>query len=201
MHTVNLLIRLVEHHQILAYGIIFLGLILEGEFFLIFTGILTHLGALNLYVTLSVVLLGGLSKTFIGYALGEFLFKIFNHHKFFKYIQKRVYVILPKFKTKPFWSIFISKFIIGANNIVIIFSGFEKINYKKFLKAEISATLIWAPLMLLLGYFFSYTALNISREVWRFLVIVLLLYAMFVIFDKFISWLYELFEEPYEENI
>ncbi len=40
MHTVKLLTQLVENYQILAYGIIYLGLILEGEFFLIFTGIL-----------------------------------------------------------------------------------------------------------------------------------------------------------------
>lgn len=200
MHTINLLISLVGDHQVLAYILIFLGIILEGEFFLIFTGILTHLGGLNLYITLFVVLSGGLSKTFIGYALGEFLFKIFNHHKFFKYIQKRVYSILPRFKTKPFWSIFISKFIIGANNIVIIFSGYEKINYRKFLKAEISATMIWAPLMLLLGYFFSYTALNISRDIWKFLIVVISFYVIFILFDKLVSWIYELFEEPDDEN-
>lgn len=200
MHTVNFLIRLVEHHQILAYSVIYLGLIFEGEFFLISTGILAHLGALNFWPVLILALLGAFSKTFFGYALGEFLFKIFNHHKFFKYIQKRVYGILPRFKTKPFWSIFISKFIIGANNIVIIFSGFEKIDYKKFLKAEILATIIWVPLMLSLGYIFSYTALHVSREVWKFLMVVLVLYIMFVLFDKLISWVYELFEEPDDEN-
>lgn len=200
MHTVNLLTRLVEHHQILAYGIIYLGLIFEGEFFLISTGILVHLGALNFWFSLFFILLGGLSKTFIGYALGKFLFKKFNYHKFFKYIQKRVYNILPKFKTKPFWSIFISKFIIGANNIVIIFSGYEKIDYKKFLKAEISATAIWAPFLLSLGYFFSYTALHVSREIWKFLIVVLILYIIFVLFDKLVSWLFELFEEFYDEN-
>src|SRR3989338_4713123 len=133
MDTVNLLIRLVENHQVLAYLMIYLGIVLEGEFFLISTGILAHLGALNLWLSLLVIFLGGLSKTFIGYALGEFLYKKFNHHRFFKYMQQRVYNILPKFKTKPFWSIFISKFIIGASNIVIIFSGYEKINYKQFL--------------------------------------------------------------------
>ncbi|MFA6300971.1 MAG: hypothetical protein WC609_01325 [Candidatus Paceibacterota bacterium] len=200
MHTIDLLIRLVEHHQIIAYGIIFLGLLLEGELFLICTGILVHLGALNIWVSLAVVILGVLSKPLVGYELGVFLFKIFNHHKFFKYIQRRVYSILPRFKTKPFWSIFASKFIIGANNVVILFSGFERIDYKKFLKADISATAIWAPLMLFLGYIFSYTALQISKEIWQFLIVVLLLYIVFIIFDKLISWLYELSEEPYEEN-
>lgn len=200
MDTVNLLTRLVEHHQVLAYMVIYFGLVFEGEFFIIFAGIFSHLGALNLWTSFFFVILGGLSKTLIGYKLGQFLFKKFNHHRFFKYIQKRVYDILPRFKTKPFWSIFISKFIIGANNIVIIFSGYEKINYKKFLRAEISATIIWAPLLLSLGYFFSYTALHISREIWRFLMVVLVLYIVYVLFDKFVSWLYELFEEFYNDN-
>ncbi len=200
MHTINLVIRLVEHHQVLTYGVIFLGSLFEGEFFLISTGILAHLGALNLWLALSLVLLGGISKTFLGYQLGEFLYKKFQYHKFFTYIQKRVYSILPKFKEKPFWSIFISKFIIGANNVVIIFSGYEKIDYKKFLKAEIFALAIWAPLLLSLGYFFSYTALHVSREIWKFFMVVLVLYILFILFDKLVSWLYELFEEFYDDK-
>jgi membrane-associated protein len=200
MHTVNLLIQLVEHHQVLAYLVIFVGLIFEGEFFIIFTGILAHLGALDFWTSLVFVFLGALSKTFLGYALGEFLHEKFNNHKFFRYIQKRVYNILPRFKAQPFWSIFISKFIVGANNVVVIFSGFERINYKKYLKAEISATLIWAPLLLSLGYFFSYTALHISRDIWKFSVVILVLFIIFILFDKLVSWLYELFEEFYNEK-
>ena len=200
MHTVNLLVGLIEHHQVLVYGIIFLGLIFEGELFLISTGILIHLGALNFYFAFVFLVLGGLTKTFVGYALGEYLFEKFNHHKVFRYIQRRVYNILPRFKENPFWSIFISKFIMGSNYLVIIFSGYEKINYRKFLKAEISATMIWVPLMLSLGYFFGYTALRISREIWKFLLVIVVLFMMFVLFDKLVSWLYELFEEFYHEK-
>jgi len=200
MHTINLLTQLVKHHQILAYLIIYFGLIFEGEFFVISTGILAHLGALNFYLALLFILLGGVTKTFFGYALGEFLYKKFNHHKVFRYLQKRVYRILPRFKAKPFWSIFISKFIMWANNAVVIFSGYEKIDYEIYLKAEISATLIWAPFLLLLGYFFSYTALHISREIWKFLMVILVLFIVFILFDKLVSWLYELFEEFYDDN-
>jgi membrane-associated protein len=200
MHTVNLLISLVENHQVLAYLLIYIGLIFEGEFFVIFTGILAHLGALNFYFSLLFIVLGSITKTFIGYALGEYLFKKFNHNNFFKYIQKRVYIFLPRFKIKPFWSIFISKFIIGANNLVIIFSGYENINYKQFLKAEISATVVWAPLLLSLGYFFGYTALHISHEIWKFSTVVIILFILFVLFDKLVTWFYEIFEEFYDDD-
>src|SRR3990167_2139036 len=168
MHTVNLLISLVEHHQVLAYVIIFLGLIFEGEIIAISVGILAHLGALNFWFSIFFILVGAISKTLIFYELGEFLYKKFNHHRFFQYIQKRVYNTLPRFKDKPFSAIFASNFIIGVNYLVIIFCGYEKIDYKKFLKAEILGKMIWAPIMLSLGYFFSYTALNITREIWKF---------------------------------
>ncbi|KKT00803.1 MAG: hypothetical protein UW07_C0004G0018 [Candidatus Nomurabacteria bacterium GW2011_GWF2_43_8] len=200
MHTVNLLTGFVASHQILIYGLIYLGLIFEGEFFLISTGILAHLGALNVWVALIFILLGGISKALLGYALGEFLYKKFNHHIFFKYIQGRVYNVLPGFKIKPFWSIFISKFIIGINYLVVIFCGYEKIDYKKFLKAEISSTLIWLPVLLSLGYFFGYTALRVSREIGKFSVVVIVLFMIFIFFDKLVSWLYGLFEEFYAEK-
>lgn len=200
MHTVNLLIRLVEHHQILVYLVIYLGLIFEGELFLISTGILVHLGALNFYFAFLFVLLGGFSKTLIGYKLGEFLYKKFNHHRFFRYIEKRVYGVLPRFKENPFWSIFASKFIMGANYLVVIFSGYQKIDYKKYLKAEISATIIWAPLLLSLGYFFGYTALHVSREIWKFSMVIVILFVIFILFDKLVSWLYEVFEEFYNDK-
>jgi membrane-associated protein len=199
MHTVNFLIRLVEHHQILAYSIVYLGLIFEGEIVVISIGILAHLGALNIWLSLFLILLGAFTKTVLGYKLGKFLYNKYNHHRFFCYIQKRVLAILPKFQIRPFWSIFVSKFIMWANTLVIVFSGYQRINYKKFLKAEVYSTLIWAPVMLSLGYVFSYTALHVSREIWKFLMVVLVLFILFVLFDKLISWIYELFEEFYDD--
>lgn len=198
MHTVNLLTSLVEYHQILAYAIIFLGLIFEGEFIVISVGILAHLGALNFWFSLFFILLGAMAKTFLGYALGEFLYKKFNHHKFFKYIRERVYSTLPGFKDKIFWSVFVSNFIMGVNYLVVIFCGYEKMDYKKFLKAEILGKTIWAPTLLFLGYFFGYAALSFSREIWKFSVAVLILFILFVMFDKLIGWAYKIFEEFYD---
>ena len=200
MHTINFLTRVIEHHQILVYAIILLIIIFEGEVVAISVGVLAHLGALHLGVALFFVFLGSFVKPFIGYAIGGLLRQKFNNHKFFDYIRKRVYTLLPRFKNKPFWSIFASKFIWGANNIAILFSGYEKINYQKFLKAEIFAILIWAPLMLMIGYIFSYAALYVSREIWKFLLVVLILFIIFILFDKLVSRIYELIEEFYDDE-
>jgi membrane protein DedA with SNARE-associated domain len=200
MHTVKFLTALIEHHQVLAYSLIYGGIVIEGDFFLISTGILCHLGALAVLPTILFVLIGGLSKTFIGYFLGGMIKRFCPNVRFFKFFEKKVRKFLPRsFAKKPFWPIFSSKFIMGANNLVILFSGFERINYRKFVRAEVVSTLIWAPGLLFLGYFFSYTALNVSHEISRFTLIVLVLFILFILFDKLIGLLYEMFGEFYDE--
>ncbi len=199
MHTVNFLTHLLVTHQLLVYLLIFLGIILEGEFVLLCAGILVHLGALNFYSTLVFVLIGGFCKTFLGYQLGKFIHDKWHKSKFLRYIEKRVHIIMPHFARRPFWSIFISKFIM-VNHIVIIFAGYKKINFKKYLQAEVLSTLVWAPLLLLLGYLFSYAALYVSHEIWRFSMIVLVLMIAFILFDRLMSWIYELFEELYSDE-
>ncbi len=197
MHTINILTSLVAHHQILAYCFIFVGLVFEGEFFVISTGILAHLGALNFWFSLFFIFMGGLGKTVLGYYIGGVINRKWSDSKIVRYLEKRVHHFMPRFQRKPFWSIFLSKFIFGANHIVIIFAGFRKINYRKFLKAEILSTAIWAPLLLSIGYFFSYAALQISHEIWRFLLLILLFIGIFIFLDKLFGSIYELFEELY----
>lgn len=193
--TVNILKHLLENYQILVYLLIFLGLIMEGEFSLISIGILLHLGALNFYIIFVLVVLGLISKTMLGYYLGRAIHAKWNHTKILKHIERRAMKVMPHFKQKPFWSIFISKFILGVNNIIIIFSGYHKIDFRKYLKAEFCSTIIWVPALVALGYFFSIAAISVSREVWRFSFIILVLIILFIIFDKLVSWVYELFEE------
>ena len=201
MQTVNFLKHLVENHEILAYFLIFIGLVFEGEFTLISAGILVNLGALDLPMTIVVVLAGSLVKTFYCYHLGKLLAKKWSHTKFLKYIERKVTYLLPRFEQKPFWSIFFSKFIIWLNFSVIVFSGYKNVNWKTYLKAEILSTIIWAPALLALGYFFSYTAFHISREIWRFTLIVLILFVVFVLFDRLVAWIYEIFEEFYDTTL
>lgn len=194
MHTVQFLARLIEHHAILVYAIIFICIVLEGEFILLCTGILLHLGALNLPFTIVFVVLAGLTKTFLGYYVGKCIRSRWHGTKLLKYIEKHAKSIVPHFEQKPFWSIFISKFLL-VNHIVIIYSGYKRIDFKKYLQAEMSSTAIWAPGLLALGYFFSIAALHLSHEIWQFTLIVIILMAVFIVLDKFLSYAYQLFEE------
>jgi len=152
MHTVNILRHLVENHLAFTYFLIFFITIFEGEVVSISAGILVLLGAINFWLALILILCGGMMKSVLGYFLGKFLHRKFNNHKFFQYIEKRVFNIMPHFQHKPFWSIFISKFIM-VNHLVIIFAGYKNVNFSKYLQAEMSSTLLWAPGLMLLGYF------------------------------------------------
>ena len=194
MHTVQVLNHLIQDNQVLAYILIFLGLIFEGEIVVITTGVLSHLGALNFWISLSFILVGGMAKTFGGYYLGGFLYKKYSHHSFFRYLEKRVLFFMPRFEKKPFWSIFISKFIIGVNYLIILFAGYRKINFKTYFKAEIFSTVIWAPLLLYLGFYFSQTALSYSKEISRFSLAIFILLVIFLLFDKLAASFYRIFE-------
>lgn len=201
MHTVQILNLLVENHQVVAYFLIFLGLIFEGEVVIITTGVLCYLGALDFWIALSFILAGGMVKTFGGYYFGGFLYRKYKQHKFFKFLEGRVSYFMPRFNQKPFWSIFISKFITGINYLIIIFSGYNKINLKTYLKAEILSTIIWAPLLLSLGFFFSQIAIAVSKEISRFSFVILLLLIVFLLFDKFMAAFYRIFEFLKNTNI
>ncbi len=199
MHTVQVLKHLVENNQAWAYLLIFLVTIIEGEIISISAGILILLGALNFWVCLLAVVCGGLIKTFLGYFIGKMLHKKFNNHKFFRYVERKVFIVMPHFEQKPFWSIFISKFLL-INHLVIVLAGYKKIAFKKYLRAEIISTAIWAPGLLLLGYFFGYTAIRVSKKITDFSLIVVLLIIAFFLFDKLVTFLYDIFENFLDDH-
>ncbi|MFA6258667.1 MAG: VTT domain-containing protein [Candidatus Paceibacterota bacterium] len=187
MHTVEILNHFVENHQFLAYLVIFFGLIFEGEVVVITTGVLANLGALDFGTALIFVLAGGMAKTLGCYYLGTLIYRKYSKCKFINYLEKRVMYFMPRFKQKPFWSIFISKFISGINYIVLIFAGYTKVSLKTYLKAEILSTIFWAPLLLSLGFFFSQTALEWSKEISKFSLVIFFFVVAFIFFDKLVA--------------
>jgi membrane-associated protein len=195
MHTVQFLNLLVANHEVWAYFVIFLGLIFEGEVVVIFAGVLSNLGALSYSMTLVFILAGILTKIFVLYYLGGVLCERYNHRSFFQYIEKRISSVMPRFEQRPFWSIFASTFIMGIGWFVMLFAGYKKINYRTYLKAQISSVLIWAPLLLTLGYFFGQAALSVTRELWKFSLVIILLIIGFILFDKIVAWIYAIFHQ------
>jgi membrane protein DedA with SNARE-associated domain len=194
MISFHAITNFVQDHQMLGYFILFLGVLIEGEFVLIASGILAHIGAFTFGEAYLVALAGGMSKTLIGYRLGRFLRKRYSKSRFFRFVVRKVRTLLPKFTEKPFWSVFVSKFIFGLNNLVLIYSGFIRIRRTTYIKAELVSTAVWAFLALGLGYIFSIAALTISHDIRKFMLLLLVFLVGFVILQRMMHFFLELFE-------
>ncbi len=185
----------IEINAVTVYLIIFLGVILEGEIVVIFAGIFSHLSSINIFIAFFAIIMGGAMKSFLGYLIGSSLNKYHSHRNFIQRIELKMSSFLPHFGERPFWSIFISRFFVfGIGWFTLIFSGYKKVPIKVYIKAEVISLIIWSILMLLLGYFFSYTALSVSRDVRNFIGIILLFFILFFILEKVVAFILELFE-------
>jgi membrane protein DedA with SNARE-associated domain len=194
--------QFIEIHAIIVYFVILLGVIIEGEIVVIFAGIFSHLGSINILFAFMAVFLGGAMKSFLGYYIGFILQKHHSHRPFINRVERRISYFLPKFKEKPFWSIFISRFfILGIGWFTVLYSGYKKISLKIYIKAEALSLVLWSIGILFLGYSFSYTALSISRDVRKFIGIILIFFILFFILEKIIAFVVELFSGEEYSNI
>lgn len=184
----------IEIHAIIVYFVIFLGVLIEGEIVVIFAGIFSYLGSINIFVALISVILGGLSKSVLGYTVGYYLYSRHSQKPFMNKIERRISYFLPRFKERPFWSIFASRFfILGIGWFTLIYSGFKNIPLKIYAKAESYSLAVWSVGVLLLGFFFGYTALSISRDIRHVLLIILIFFISFFVLEKVIAFIFELF--------
>lgn len=188
LQTIIAFPHIVAMHAFLAYAILALGIIIEGEVFVIVGGILAHLGALSFSGVILVVILGALLKTFICYGIGNILFKFFPHSPLLKVIQRRIQYIFPRFNERPFWSMFIARFfVLGAHTVTLVFAGYNKTSFKKIVLAEICSVIPWSVGFTALGFFFSHSALAVTHDIRKFLIIILLSLVGFLIVEKIIN--------------
>jgi len=194
MQSVSFLSHFLASHDLWAKMLLFFGVLIEGEIALIFAGVLLNLRALGIGETILIVSSAALLKTALGYSLGGFLVKRWPKSPFLKYVEKKILLLLPRFKERPFWSIFISKFIYGVNHVTMIFAGFMKANFRIYMKAEILSTIVWLLGFLAIGYFFSHTAIVISHDIKKFGILIILFITGFIFLQRLITFLYDLAE-------
>ena len=194
-HVLDPLSAFVTTHSYIAYGVLFLGVLWEGEITLIMTGILVYLGIFDPSIALSIAVIAAILKTVLGYRLGEYLGRAFPHSPILKYLERRILYFLPRFREQPFWSLVISKFIYGVNNAALLFAGYMKADFKKYCLAEGVSSVVWFGGMFALGLFFSSTALAISNNLRTFSFLLLLFILGFIVLLKIINLIIEVAEE------
>lgn len=192
--SIDVFVQLVQDHRFWGYTILFLAMVFEGEMFLISAGMLATLEAFDIGDTLLIAFCGVVLGNVMWYYFGTRLKDTGISKRMIRWAEKAVVFFLPRFREKPFVSIFFSKFIYGANRATVIMSGVMRVHFNLFFRAEFLASILWVSLYFSVGYFFGYTAVNITHNASRFVLIVVVFMVGFILIQKLITHKYERYE-------
>jgi len=190
-HSLDLFIQLVQAHRVLGYVVLFIAMIFEGEAFLVVAGILTTIKAFDVADVWVIAFVGIVLGNVLWYSLGTKIENTRFAKRAIGWGKGIIIFVFPKFKEKPFKSIFFSKFIYGANRATVVMSGVMGVPFRLFFKAEFLASVLWVTLYLGIGYFFGYAALSLTRNLSRLIFIVAVFVISFILIQKAIAYYYE----------
>jgi membrane protein DedA with SNARE-associated domain len=148
----------IQANPILTYVIIFVAMLIEGEGAILFASIFAWQGLISWPILALVIIIGTISGDIAWYLGGRYL----QNTRFGKWLDRRyektgawVYEnIVCRYQSYAI----ISKFMYFTTRPTIFLAGWHKFEFKKFLKVTTYATVIWAGILLAIGYFFGYTA-------------------------------------------
>ncbi len=149
----------------LAYLVLFLGMFIEGEVFFLAAAIFALEGYLNWWIILAV--------TFVGVILGDiawyFLGKYSKETRLGSWVEKKFTGyeewLQENFETRYARLAFMSKFLYYVNRITPLLAGWQKMEFRKFLRIHIMAAFAWLLFVVVLGKFFGFIIETIGVQV------------------------------------
>jgi len=134
----------------LGYVIVFVGMILEGDIILFTASFLTHQGFFDLGNMIFTVLAGVIIGDLLWYWLGIWI----NNKTFFlgRWIRRLTKKIDSHLSERPFYAIFLYKFVYGLNHAVLLKLGMNGVPFTKFIKIDLAAIMLWTIIVGGLGY-------------------------------------------------
>lgn len=156
----------------LAYILIFLGMMIEGDTVLFVAAFLTHQGILHPFPMLLTALWGMILGDNLWYTLG---FRLRNASTFLnRWAEKLAQPFDEHLKNHPLRTIFISKFTYGVGHAIFFRAGAIRIRWRKLEQSDILATIFWMAIVTGLGYFSS-ASFSLVKRYLRFGEVALLL--------------------------
>lgn len=141
-------------HQLLGYAFLYLATLFFGSiaaftsFWLAFRGVF---GAAGIFIIIGLIFLAEVTSDIIWYTAGRLLSKT----AFGAWVRKHL-TILDRveyfLKEKGQRAIILAKFLYGATYPVMFSAGWAHLEFKKFFKASLLATLGWLPAIFFLSY-------------------------------------------------
>lgn len=189
--SIDFFIPLIQGHYFWAYGALFLAMLIEGEVFLIVAGTLASLHALDFGDVLWVAFVGVLLGDAFWYVFGMFIAWTEKLAFLSRWAEKSVLIFLPRFREKPFLSIFLSKFIYGVNHAVLVLSGILRVPFSLFMKAEAVASFVWVATYAVAGYMFGHAAVVFTRKASYFALLIVVFVVAFILLQKLATSYYD----------
>ncbi len=182
--------------QPLGYLLAFLGMILEGEVLLILAGFLTSQGYFNFFYMFAALLLGALFGDFFWYRFGHYLFNT-SGLKFPEWLHRLSHPLDIHLRDRPRKTIFISKFVYGANRATLMRAGASGVSLKDFFESNVYANIVWIIVIGGLGYLFG-ASLALLKKYIRLAELVILISVIIFLFAS--HFLVLRYKDKHEED-
>lgn len=136
----------------LGYGIVFLGMIFEGDAILFTAAFLARERFFSLHTTVVVVLVGVLVGDLFWFQLGMLADRSFPRVR--QWVMRIAAPLDSQLQDRPFHYFLLSKFIFIGHG-VLARAGMVKMHMRTFIRADFPATILWVITVGALGYFSS----------------------------------------------
>ncbi|PIT92066.1 MAG: hypothetical protein COU08_04400 [Candidatus Harrisonbacteria bacterium CG10_big_fil_rev_8_21_14_0_10_42_17] len=168
----SLFLQSIVSIPLLAYGLLLFGVLVEGSHVAFVAFYLLVQGYFSFFPMLSVIVFGMFFGDMLWYYLGAGIDRLFP--SLFRRIHRFVDPLDHQLVRHPFATLATTKFIYGVNRLSLLRAGVVELSFKRFLKADFFAVLLWIFLIGLFSYFFA-ESLALFQQYFRFVEIGLLI--------------------------
>ena len=166
-----------------SYLLVFVAMMFEGDLLLFTTAFLTQQGLFKILYIFPIVFAGALAGDLLWYWAGYEINKLHISISFVKrWMEHLAQPLDNHLETRLKHTIFVSKFAYGFNHLTLLRAGMKGIHLGDFIKANVSATIVWMFAIGILGYL-SGASFELIKRYIRFAEI--LLFVALVIFFAF----------------
>jgi membrane protein DedA with SNARE-associated domain len=189
----NFLYSFLNYPYYILYGLIFFLMIFMGEEALLVIGALARLGYIDFWDAFLVALLGVFAGDFFWYKIGVKYGEKFvaKYGGWFFMTPERFNGLKNLINKNGGIFIFFSKFMYNLNHISLVAAGAIGFNFRRFIRYQILVSFVWVLSFISLGYFFAHNLVGLKHDVTLFTIVLLLVFAAFIVIDRFIEKLLE----------
>jgi membrane-associated protein len=173
---------------LIAYSVLFFGMMIEGDLLVFTTGFLIHHRAFDPWDAFFVALAGCVIGDFLWYLLGR---TDTSHNKILRWLGEATDKIGGRIdahiSVRTFRTLFISKFIYGVHHFTLVRAGRRGVPLGKLFKNDVPASALWIIIVGALGYLASASFELVRRRVHYLEIALLLAVALYFIFVEIIG--------------